>query len=185
MAGKVKTRLAAAIGDEKATAIYRELVNHTIRVASKVNAEKIIFLSEDTGKNFAEVKGFNTSLQKGNDLGERMRNAFDELFQEGYEQAVLIGSDCPAISPPILEKAFEELDQSDIVIGPAEDGGYYLIGMKRLYAELFENMKWSNQDVFSTTQARCEQFKLTVVLLPILPDVDEERDLVHWQKNRL
>ena len=177
--GKVKTRLAATLGNKVTLGIYKKLLAHTNAVAGKVLAEKHIFYSShiDANDEWNEAE-FVKDLQTGNDLGERMRNAFVGLFNNRYGQVAIIGSDCPDITVDLIEQAFKELDRSDIVIGPATDGGYYLLAIKKLYPELFENITWSTNHVLKQTLAICKSINKSFHLLPVLSDVDVEEDIV-------
>lgn len=144
--GRVKKRLAAHVGDEAALQIYFELLEHVIEAARETEAVKEIHFSEaipieDLGE------GYIRKLQKGKDLGERMENAFKNGFQEGYQQIVLAGSDLPELRPEDIQNAFSALDTEDYVLGPAMDGGYYLIGMKSLNSELFRDISWGSSSV--------------------------------------
>ena len=111
------------------------------------------------------------------DLGERMERAFGQAFAQDYDKVIIIGSDCIEISTEIIEDALKALDDHNVVIGPAHDGGYYLLGMDRHYPHLFKNKIWSTEDVFLDTLLDIKKLKLSYSLLPTLSDVDEEKDL--------
>jgi len=174
---KVKTRLAATIGNDKALAIYRQLIQHTHFITQQLKADKIIFYSdvidEDDNWNSEYLK----QLQKGNDLGERMMNAFNYVFQNHFSNAIIIGTDCAELNEQIIAHAFEKLNEYDVIIGPAADGGYYLLAMKTMYHQLFTNIEWSTNEVLQSTIERCKQNHLSYFLLEELHDVDEEKDL--------
>lgn len=177
--GKVKTRLAVAIGNEKALDIYIRLLKHTKQVISNITCDKYVFLTETQDDDF--WKDFLIQKQSSGDLGERMENAFLSLFEKGYEQVMIIGSDCPALNESHIQLAFEALQKTDIVIGPAEDGGYYLLAMNRLQAFLFKNKAWSTNFLREQTIDEIIQQKLNYFLLPTLSDVDELTDLpMNW-----
>ena len=177
--GKVKTRLAATLGDTVALGIYKKILAHTNSVTGKVLADKYIFYSSHIDANDEWNKAaFIKALQTGNDLGEKMRNAFVGLFNKGYGQVAIIGSDCPDITADLIEQAFLELDRSDIVIGPATDGGYYLLALKKLYPALFENITWSTKHVLKQTLANCKGINKSFHLLPVLSDVDVAEDII-------
>ncbi|MEO8208975.1 MAG: TIGR04282 family arsenosugar biosynthesis glycosyltransferase [bacterium] len=178
--GKVKTRLAKDIGDEKALEIYRALLNETYEAAKDFKGKKFLFLSDFFDKNLFEAS-FAQIIQTGNDLGEKMKNAFENIFQKNFQTAVIIGTDCPDLDLCIINEAFEKLFHYDIVIGPAKDGGYYLLGMKKPYNFLFENIEWSNQNVLKETIKRIVENKLSYYLLKELSDVDEINDLMHFK----
>jgi uncharacterized protein len=177
--GKVKTRLAATIGAEGAYNIYAALIAHTRAVTQNIPAGKIVYYADKMEKEDAWDPSFNKAVQHGHDLGERMMNAFRDGFEKGYENVIIIGSDCPAIDEHIINDAFDRLENHDVVIGPAFDGGYYLIGMKSIHPRLFEKMEWSTPGVFEVTIARCRSLNLSYAVLPCLHDIDDEKDLVH------
>jgi len=177
-AGKVKTRLAASVGDEKALEIYLKLLQHTHNVADKVAADKAVFYSDKIHDfDLLDYFKFPKAVQTGDDLGERMKNALALGFRKAYNKVILIGSDCITITPEIIEEAFFQLDENDVVIGPAEDGGYYLIGMKKKCDTIFEDKVWSTSDVLLDTVLDLKKLNLKYHLLETLNDVDEEKDL--------
>ena len=182
--GQVKTRLAATIGDDRALEIYIKLLDYTSTVASEVQCEKAIFYSE-----FIEevdefpIPFFQKYLQLGNDLGDKMKNAFIKMFARGYQKVVVIGSDCYELNSKIIDEAFKQLDDHDVVIGPARDGGYYLLGTKKLIPEFFQNKTWSTNNVFLDTILDCKKAGLSYFTLQELNDIDEESDLPKiWKK---
>jgi len=119
--------------------------------------------------------------QAGNDLGERMELAFEESFKAGYKKAVIIGSDCPELTVTIVQQAFQELDLHHIVLGPATDGGYYLLGMKELLSDLFRDKPWSTDRVMDATVKQADKLGKHVKLLPQLSDLDSLEDLREFQ----
>ena len=150
--GKVKTRLAATVGNLKAFEVYKKLLNHTRKITLLIDADKFLFYSdflnrEDEWSNDRFVK----HLQKGNDLGERMCNAFEYIFLNKYQKVIIIGSDCIDLSTSVIEDAYMLLDDTDVVIGPAKDGGYYLLGMKNPHQCLFRNVSWSTSQALKQT----------------------------------
>ena len=176
--GKVKTRLAATMGEEKALAVYRKLLEHTHYISEGVKAERFVFYFDEIEENDLWSDGnFIKRLQSPGDLGEKMHNAFAGLFDEDYNDVAIIGSDCYELTTAIIEDAFEMLQQNDLVIGPANDGGYYLLGMKKLCMELFSNIEWSTEKVLAQTRAACISARLSYSLLPQLTDIDTEADL--------
>jgi hypothetical protein len=176
--GKVKTRLAATMGDERALAIYLKLASHTRSVASEVNCDRVVWYSDfvDTEDNWPNDV-FLKERQRGETLGDRMQVAFDRAFQDGYQRACIIGTDCLELTSEILSEAFNKLNTHDAVIGPALDGGYYLLGMKEFHSEFFNKKVWSTNTVFENTVKDFERLELSFILLPTLIDIDEERDL--------
>ncbi len=185
--GEVKTRLAATLGFKKATEFSRVCAEH---VFSELRAVKsctahIFYGGESDGENMKKWcgGGFEYTAQYGGDLGARMENAFKKVFKNGAKKVVIIGTDAPDISAEIIEDAFKKLDESDVVIGPAFDGGYYLLGMKKIYGELFKNVAWSTDSVFKSTMEIAQQNNLSVAVLKTLQDIDTEDDLKSWLKN--
>ena len=179
--GYVKTRLASSIGKQEALRAYQLLLKYTKEQISELSYYKEIWYSEFIEKNdIWSEGGFSKKLQKGINLGERMRHAFENAFIEGNsDRVVLIGSDCAELTGDIIKTAFEVLQEKDVVIGPAYDGGYYLIGMKRFIPELFDSIPWSTPEVFYRTTQVLEGRKTSYGLLQQLSDVDEAED---WDK---
>lgn len=150
--GRCKTRLAKVIGDENALAVYNILLQHTVTITQNVNADKFVYYSEDIHKDdIWDIDIFRKKLQSGNDLGARMENAFTEIFAIGYEKVVIIGSDMYDLSTSDIENAFLQIQTHDVVIGPAIDGGYYLLGLKQLNEKLFRNKEWGTTSVLTDT----------------------------------
>lgn len=183
--GKVKTRLAATIGDEEALDIYKQLLLHTMQEAGKSDADKFVFYHEQIeSDDIWKQNGFKKKLQTGESLGDKMKAAFDEVFSLGYNRVIIIGSDCPQLSSKIINNGFRLLDEHDVVIGPASDGGYYLLGMKKNHGFLFDNKAWSTGSVFDESIKDMQQYHLSTGLLPVLTDVDTEADWIE-SKNLL
>ncbi|WP_179374658.1 TIGR04282 family arsenosugar biosynthesis glycosyltransferase [Winogradskyella wichelsiae] len=174
--GTVKTRLAKTIGDYGAFDVYTELVKITEKATEALDFDKRIYFSNavvDTQwKN--EIK----MVQSGADLGERMLNAFKEGFADGYEKIVLIGSDLPDINSTHITKGINALNTSEVVFGPAEDGGYYLIGMSKLNTSIFTNKPWSQPNLLKGTLQELHKNNVTVSTLDILNDIDTYEDLI-------
>ena len=175
--GAVKTRLAASIGDQKALEIYSRLVAITLKAAKGVSASRHLYYS-DTLESALYLQA-EPHIQIGSGLGERMNNAFNQLLDK-YHKVVLIGSDLPEIRATLIYEAFEKLDTNDLVIGPAEDGGYYLIALKAPQPALFTAIEYSNAEVFEHTLMRAEAEKIKVAILKTLRDVDTLDDLAHF-----
>jgi rSAM/selenodomain-associated transferase 1 len=177
-AGKVKTRLAATIGNDAALSVYRQLIEHTAAITRSLVNDKIVFYSDCIMQgDIWDAQHSFKQLQIGKDLGERMCNAFATAFRQMYDKVVIIGTDCLELNEEIIMNAFTDLDKYDVVIGPAEDGGYYLLGTKKLHSQLFENIKWSTETVFDETIRKCAASGLSFYLLPLLRDIDDEKDL--------
>lgn len=175
--GMVKTRLAEDIGIDKALDVYMELVNHTNKITKKLEMNKAVYYSlyvevEDVW----DTGGFELTSQKGETLGEKMSIAFDEAF-DSNDKVVLIGSDCYELTTKIIESAFEMLEDHDVVVGPAKDGGFYLIGMKEYFPQLFQDKEYSNDHVLNDLLATAEELDLSVYQLPTLSDIDVIADL--------
>lgn len=179
--GKVKTRLAATVGVSKALEVYQQLLTHTQQCSAAAIANKFIFYADYVAQNdeWCEVAHHKTT-QVGKQLGERMENALDYVFAQGMEQAVIIGSDCFEITTEIINDAFVQLRDADIVIGPALDGGYYLLGLKSTHRNLFQNIDWSTNVVLEQTLAAAHSVGLNVTQLPVLSDIDDEADWKRW-----
>lgn len=175
--GKVKTRLAKGIGDAKALEVYLQLLEITRHAASNVECTRHVFYSSEIEDDSWSNVDFRKHVQQGLSLGERMTNAFAQVFEFGAEKALIIGSDCPKISPKIINQAFDKLNHKDVVIGPAKDGGYYLLGMKKPLSFLFENKEWSTDSVFEDTVVDIIENRLTYARLETLSDVDNIYDL--------
>ena len=181
--GKVKTRLAKTIGNERALEIYKTLLTHTQSIASPIDADKFVFYSDTINETDQwSAADYHKKLQFNGDLGQRMAAAFQEAFSLGYQSVCIIGSDCYELTSAIISEAFSKLSDHDVVIGPTHDGGYYLLGMKLLYKPLFLNKSWSTDTVFSDTINDFDTLSLTSYRLIKLSDVDEEKDLPkHWK----
>jgi rSAM/selenodomain-associated transferase 1 len=176
--GKVKTRLASAIGDKKALEIYLYLAHHTRLVTERLPFDKIIFYSEQIEANdLWEKVLYQKAVQEGSDLGQKMKNAFEEGFKRGYKSICIIGTDCIELTTAIIQNAFHTLIAQDAVIGTAKDGGYYLLGMKKFHPELFENKHWSTSSVAADTLENFKKLGLSYATLPTLRDIDTEDDL--------
>ena len=176
--GAVKTRLAATVGNEKALGIFMKLSLHTKNITKPLKIDKIVYYSDFIDPMDIWTRAdFLKALQDGADLGERMKNAFVDGFKRGYKSICVIGTDCYELTGEIVEHAFDALNAHEAVIGPARDGGYYLLGMRRLHAEVFTNKQWSTDSVFRETIRDFETLGLNYVKLKMLRDVDREDDL--------
>ena len=176
--GQVKTRLAVDIGDEKAMAIYHRLLMYTRDVADQITADKAIFYGNTIPEHdLWAAMDYPRLQQEGKDLGIRMENAFQWGFSQGYRKIVIIGSDCAELTPDILNHAFDALSDHFAVIGPAKDGGYYLLGMQKLISPVFYHKNWSTDTVFADTIKDLEYGSFSYLTLPILSDIDAVDDL--------
>jgi len=174
--GKCKTRLAAKVGDKSALDIYKFLLDHTVSFTKDLKVEKWVYYSESIWENdIWDNKVYQKKLQKGKDLGERMMNAFREGFQAGFENIIVIGSDMFHLNQSDLEEAFSKFKDHNYVVGPAEDGGYYLLGMKSIKTELFQNKNWGTDTVLQDTLSDIKNEK--VALMDEKNDVDYYKDI--------
>ncbi len=177
--GKVKTRLASTLGEDKAFAIYQALLKFTRDLVTPLKVERLLFYSDFIvkGDEWSE-KQFKKFVQEGSDLGDKMSKAFERAFQD-YGKVVIIGSDCASLTGEIIERAFQLLDSFPFVVGPATDGGYYLLGMNRFSPAVFKNIEWSTPQVLPKTLEIIESLGHSCSLLPELSDIDYQED---WEK---
>ncbi len=179
--GEVKSRLARDIGEVAAAEVYKMLSERVLRrTRPKTDSfERMIFYSPAgmLGEFEKWIPGERFFPQKGSDIGEVMANAFNEMFRHGAEKAVLTGTDIPGLRREIIEKALSDLDSSDVVIGPAKDGGYYLIGMKSPRPGLFKGISWGTGKVHEETISLVDTLGLTYSTLVTLSDLDTQEDL--------
>jgi len=186
--GNTKTRMIPALGPDGAADLQRQMTRRTLatvdRTAALIECESEVRHTGGTSEQMADVFGASRSYvpQGEGDLGERLRRAFADAFTTGMHRAVCIGSDCPSISHHLLSQALRRLADHDLVIGPATDGGYYLIGMNQSHPDLFVGIDWGTQSVLAQTLARAESLGLRVHQLAELSDVDEPADLEHWHQ---
>jgi len=173
--GKVKTRLAKTIGNKKALAVYEQLLGVTEKAVNQVGVYKYIYFSEEIEQE--NWRGTDKFVQKGGDLGEKMENAFNNGFENGFEKIILIGSDLPDLSADIIWQGFRELDSNEFVLGPAEDGGYYLIGMNKPKYCVFKNKNWSTESLLKQTLSELTDKRIKYSLLETLNDIDTFEDL--------
>jgi rSAM/selenodomain-associated transferase 1 len=173
--GHCKTRLAKGIGPENALAVYRILLQHTAQTTRSLKVDKEVFYTDfiDHEDNLDSTI-FKKGLQSPGDLGQKMQAAFEAGFKKGYQKIVLIGTDLITLEPSDIEKAFEALDSNTVVFGPAQDGGYYLIGLSQMKPELFKNIPWSTSKVLTKS---LEKIDHTYQLLQIKNDIDTVEDL--------
>lgn len=187
-AHKTKTRLIPALGPQRAAEVQRDMTRHTLALVRELAAGfpvsvEVRFEGGDAEK-MATCFGPDVSYrpQGSGDLGCRMAAAFAEAFREGAERTVVIGTDCPEITPELIRESFQHLATCDVVLGPANDGGYYLIGLRRPAPELFTGIPWSSERVLEDTLQRAGKLSLKVSLLKTLSDVDRPEDLAVWHR---
>ena len=174
--GKAKTRLAATIGNHNALIIYKRLLEITRKESRGVDAQKYLFFHEKIIENKWSKNDFEFVVQSNGDLGQKMKASL-HLVLEQHDKAIIIGSDCPNITKELINDAFLQLNQYDYVIGPSKDGGYYLLGLTSIEVDIFSNILWSTDQVFSTTMNRLNAAGVTTKLLPELNDIDCLEDL--------
>jgi rSAM/selenodomain-associated transferase 1 len=183
--GTTKTRLAKALGDFEAAAIQKKLTEHTILQVTKLMklypVSVSIYFDGGSREKIQEWLGPDYSYrdQGRGDLGQRLANAFAEAFTRKYKRIVIIGTDCPYLKAGHMKQAFDSLRQKDLALGPATDGGYYLIGLSREEKSLFKNISWGTDTVLAKTLNIAAERGLSIDLLETLSDVDRPEDLKH------
>ncbi len=181
--GKVKTRLAKTIGDEAALKIYKDFMKLIKNECTEVDADVHLFYGsnieiEDIWEDLKITKHVQLHV---NNLGKRMVAAFKKVKKMGYENICIIGVDCPYITSDLLNISFSQLTENDIVIGPAKDGGFYLLGIKDLAHLDFSNIKWSTDSVLNTYLNNLNQLQVRINYIEILEDIDEINALKRYQ----
>ncbi len=189
-AGKAKTRLIPALGPEGAAALYRQMAEHTLKQARSLQSrrpESVSVAIQFAGGSAAQMRDWlggdlQYQPQSEGDLGDRMAQAFQAAFAARAGAAIVIGTDCPDLDAELLDQAFQKLQHHDLVLGPASDGGYYLIGLRRSIPDLFQGIAWSTATVLQRTVEIGNQLGLSIGLLPTRSDVDHPADLAIWQR---
>lgn len=177
--GKVKTRLAQGIGQENALEIYKTLLKHTRDVVAQVECTRRVGYSVKVREDdIWDREHFEKFQQEGEDLGVRMYNAFAKAYSDGYEKVLIVGSDLFDLRPKHIKQAFSALEMNEVVIGPAQDGGYYLLGMNTLIKDVFYNKEWGGESVFEATMRDLESHK--VQKIEVLNDIDFAEDLAPY-----
>lgn len=184
--GLVKTRLAAGVGAPAALEIYHELLGITRAAIAESGVPATIWLAGTAGpapteQESTEWPGLAACCQPAGDLGARMTAAFDDAFAAGAGRVAIIGTDCPGLRASHLTQALARLETADLVLGPATDGGYYLLGLRQPHPALFQQKAWSTDSVLRDTLADARRLGLRVALLPELRDVDNADDLAVWR----
>lgn len=186
--GQAKTRLIPALGADGAACLYQQLAEQTVRQCRLLRAGYPVALQiqyaggdEDRMRAWLGPELDYRAQKETGHLGDRMHHAFQTAFQEGVSAVVVIGTDCPELDAPLLEQAFNALQQQDLVLGPAVDGGYYLIGLRQDVPQLFQDIAWSTSQVLAQTINRARPLGLAIALLPQLRDMDTPADLAFWQ----
>jgi len=179
--GHVKTRLAATLGDSAATAVYRQMVEKQLAAIPEEWPVTVYYTPDDSQAEFASWLGPNRpqlrlAAQAGGDLGSRLFAAFATEFCHGAPTVLAVGGDCPALDQSMLQQAHQALTKVDAVLGPASDGGYYLLGLKEPCPELFQGISWSTPEVLVETREQLKRKGLSFSELPVLSDVDTAED---------
>jgi uncharacterized protein len=175
--GLTKTRLIPKLGAIGAAQLAKQLTEYAARLAKQLVCAATVCSTGASCADMTQWLGLPSVPQVDGDLGARMQAAFAHIFAKGARRIILMGSDCPGLTADILRAGFAALEQHDVVLGPAADGGYYLIGLREPQPQLFDAMQWSHADVLRDTLARLGT--LTYALLPRLHDIDTPDDLVH------
>jgi rSAM/selenodomain-associated transferase 1 len=180
--GQVKTRLCPPLTGEEAATLHGSLVLDVLERTRLPSVDRFMACAPSAAHVFFKIleerHGVRLLTQSDGDLGNRMQEALRAVLGSGYHKALLIGADVPAISGPLLSEALGLLDNHDVVLGPAVDGGYYLIGLTRLVPELFANMPWASDRVCTMTEETARGLQLTTALLPRHRDLDTVQDLL-------
>jgi rSAM/selenodomain-associated transferase 1 len=184
-AGEVKTRLLGALSPEEARGLYVAFLSDAFALMEDVSEEReelalaLCYTPEGAEEAFEDVEREGSLMipQRGENLGERLANCFADLFALGFESVVVIGADSPTLPGEYVFDAFECFEtDDDVVIGPTEDGGYYLVGMRKLHKRIFEDIPWSGSGAMDATIERAREAELNLVLLPEWRDVDTPED---------
>lgn len=188
--GKVKTRLAKFIGFERAAELYREFAAMTFRICEQLaNAARFAFFTPPEKRTeLCELfpgQWYWLEQHASPDLGVRLHHAISRVLALGYDRVLTIGTDSPTLPLAYLEEAAAKLREHDLVLGPAEDGGYYLIGVKVAPMALFEGVAWSTEEVFAQTLKRAEALQLSVHLLPQWYDIDDAATLEKFYQTQV
>ncbi len=178
--GKVKRRIAEQLGEDIALRLYRQMLQDTFNNARACrDIKKFGFYIGDLS-GFRYPEWLKLHPQRGKGLGEKLLNAFEYLFESGYKRVCIIGSDSPTLPSYYIYDAYEQLKYKEVVVGPAEDGGYYLIGMRAMFRALFSGIAWGTPEVLRQTLDRVETAAVSYTLLPEWFDIDRQEDIKRW-----
>ena len=204
--GKTKTRLIPALGEQGAADLHSRMAEYTLLNLLTLGWDQSleigiyysggdralmqnwldpIISSFSENHSHSRINPIFYHAQMGEDLGKRMQGAFEDGFKNKIEKMIIIGTDCPDLSPHLIEETFWALNSQDVVLGPARDGGYYLIGLSQSFPMLFNHIDWGSDRVLAQTKKIIEQEKLSVYDLPVLTDVDRPDDLYIWQSKKV
>jgi rSAM/selenodomain-associated transferase 1 len=184
--GFVKTRIAAQLDAEAAAAIYQVLVGITLSRLNGCQDVELRFAPDDAAAELGAWRraGWNARPQGEGDLGERLCRAMTEAFTEGVAKVLILGADCPEFGAEDIQSAFDALQEHDVVLGPATDGGYWLVGLRRPLPDLFREIPWSTDQVFEMTRRRIVDAGLRVAELRRLRDIDTLEDWRTWLREQ-
>lgn len=185
--GSTKTRLIPALGAEGAATLQRQMTEYTISKVRELHGNSIaVEVHFDGGKQQLMQDWLGSDIvyrpQSSGDLGSRMARSLSLALQSGTERVVIIGTDCPGLNAQLMAQAFHQLHSHDLVLGPAMDGGYYLLGLRYFIPELFSGISWGTAEVLQRTVDIAKNLNLSVAYLPHLADVDRPEDLPVWEK---
>jgi uncharacterized protein len=186
--GKTKTRLIPALGAAGAADLHRQMTEHTLKQVRQLQSDRVAIEIHYTGakgdRELADWLGQDLvyRAQEGGDLGERMACSMQNTLQAGCDRVIIMGTDCPGLNIDILQLAFQQLGDRDLVLGPAIDGGYYLIGLCRFIPELFMGISWGTSVVRQQTIEIATKLGLSIGDLPLLADIDRPEDLSMWEQ---
>ena len=180
--GRVKTRLCPPLTADEALALHRALVGDTLERFGKiqrVSMDRLLLLSEPLRRadDLDIPRSWMVVIQSSGDLGVRLASLFDLNLRRGVQRVVVLGSDSPTLPVEVIEEAFHRLEKVDVVLGPAEDGGYYLVGCRRFVPQMFRDIAWGTQNVLEATKRALEESGCTFKLLVPWYDVDRSEDL--------
>ena len=178
--GQVKSRLAKEVGENKALEVYRWLLDVTFHAFKRLKFPVNLYFDQSEGKGPYWAENYLYHVQKGEDLGSRIVNSFSEQLKISGK-TVMIGSDCPEMNEKIITEAFKTLENQDLVLGPAKDGGIYLIGMKNLNMDLFNNIPWSGPFVFNRLKENASKLSMNYSVLQEMQDIDYFNDFLSWE----
>lgn len=185
--GRVKTRLSPSLPADLSAQLYVAMLTDALEAAAASGSDQAAVFwapSDGPAPGFLVPEGVAVRHQHGAGLGQRLSAAFGELLEDPVDRAVVIGSDCPDLGPTALREAFAALEEHDLVLGPARDGGYYLIGLRRVTIPLFEGVSWGTDRVFAQTCDRAKRAGLRIATLDVLGDIDGPEDLVRFVAER-
>lgn len=177
LADRVKTRLAAAIGGEAAAELYKLLLARSVQQAVQTGFQVVLSLSEQPGAGWNPPSGVALEIQRGSDLGARLADTFDRRFSEGWSRVVVVGSDCPAMTADHIRSAETELERCPVVLGPADDGGYWLVGQRAPGVDLFSGIPWSTRSTLEATRSRLREGAIEWAEIDQLADIDTIEDV--------